>query len=359
MADLFEGRAVIQVHTNFEGANPRDAAAVEQTGESAFVIRPYSEDGDDNYKFSLLVRVSNDATRWAPLDLTIDWADPVYMSCRDYVLLGRGDRWRYFPAKIDGGLGRAEVIVPPGRHELALHPTYGLDRLRTWARRAERDKTLELCELGRTRQGRPILAWELGGAPQNVRHRLAVMARAHPYETGGSFAAEGALRQFAKTVDASAPADWHASVVLIANPDGVADGLCKRTARGGADPSHVGPDCGDPTVVVLHQWLDELRPTLMLDFHSWMYRYEDGMTYTDDALSRQFRERLETSRDLDRAWKLSDHTGPAKMPAPWHHCRDRFGTRSLVLSFGWYGRTVPHMRRIGAAVMSALAESAA
>ena len=258
---------MIQLHANFEGANPGDAAAVEQTGESAFVIRPYSEDGDDNYKFSLLVRVSNNADRSAPAELTIDWADPVYMSCRDYVLLGRGDRWRYFPAKIDGGLGRAEVIVPPGQHELALHPTYGLDRLRTWARRAERDKTLELRELGRTRQGRPILAWELGGAPQEARHRLAVMARAHPYETGGSFAAEGALRQLVRMFGASIPADWYASVVLIANPDGVTDGLCKRTARGGADPSHVGPDCGDPTVVVLHQWLDEFKPTLLLDFH--------------------------------------------------------------------------------------------
>jgi len=348
---------MIQITTSFEGANPHDAADVERTGESAFVIRPYSEDGDDNYKFSLLVGMSNDATRSAPVEFTVDWGDPVHMSCRDYVLLGRGDRWRYFPAEIEGGLARAEVIVPPGRHELALHPTYGLDRLRTWARGAEQGETLRVRELGRTRQGRPILALELGGAPQEARHRLAVMARAHPYETGGSFAAEGALRQLVKMVGASTPPDWYASVVLIANPDGVADGLCKRTAQGGADPSHVGPDCGDPTVVVLHQWLDELRPTLMLDFHSWMYRYEDGMTYTDDALSGRFRQQLETSRDLDRAWKLSDHTAPGEMPAPWHHCRDRFGTRSLVLSFGWYGRTVPHMRRIGVAVVSALAES--
>ncbi len=350
---------MIQLNTSFEGSNPGNEAAVERTGESAFVIRPYSEDGDGNYKFSLLVRVSNDATRSAPLELTVDWADPVYMPCRDYVLLGRGDRWRYFPAKIDGALGQAHVIVPPGRHELALHPTYGLNRLRTWARRAEQGKAPKMRELGRTRQGRPILAWESSGAPQQARHRLAIMARAHPYETGGSFAADGALRQLVKTVGANTATDWHASVVLIANPDGVADGLCKRTARGGADPSHVGPDCGDPTVVVLHQWLDQLEPTLMLDFHSWMYRYQDGMTYTDDALSRQFREQLETSRDLDRAWKLSDHTTRGKMPAPWHYCRDRFGTRSLVLSFGWYGRTVPHMRRIGAAVVSALTESVA
>ena len=87
---------MIQLHANFEGANPGDAAAVEQTGESAFVIRPYSEDGDDNYKFSLLVRVSNNADRSAPAELTIDWADPVYMSCRDYVLLGRRDQWHKY-----------------------------------------------------------------------------------------------------------------------------------------------------------------------------------------------------------------------------------------------------------------------
>jgi len=340
---------MITISTRFEGANPSGADAVERVGEAAFRIRPFSEDGDDNYKFALLVGVANRSREAVEAEFLIDWSDEQYMSCRDYVLLGRSDRWRYFPAKVEGPVARAQVTVPPGRHELALHPTYGLDRLAAWRRRAAADGPLTAREIGRTGQGRPIAAFELASEQAPAGRRLGIVARFHPYETAGSFAAEGALRRLTRS------ADRPVSVILIANPDGVAGGMCKRTAPGGADMPHQGRRSDDPAVAALRGWLDEFRPDVLLDLHGWMYRYQDGFSFTDPDLAAELKRQLHRSRDLDRAWKGSDLSGRGQQDSLWDYARQRHGTASLIFSFGWYGRTVAHVRAIGAGVVSALA----
>ena len=97
---------MIHVTNDFEGANPHAAGDVERTGDDAFVIRPYSEDGDGNYKFNLLVGVANRSRKPVEAAFVVDWADAEYNACRDYVLLGRSDQWRQFPAaRCSGGRG--------------------------------------------------------------------------------------------------------------------------------------------------------------------------------------------------------------------------------------------------------------
>jgi len=345
---------MLKVQTNFEGANPGEAQHVERIGERAFRLRTYSEDGDGNYKFTLLVRVINGAAGPVEAEFAVDWADTQYMSCRDYVLLGKGERWRYFPVQIEGSVARARVTLAPGRHELALHPTYGLDRLRPWQRRAERSGSLAAREVGRSRAGRRVIAFEFGDAAAAPANRLAIVARFHPYETAGSFAAEGALRQLLRSVRSSGTPVRYVSAVLIANPDGVAHGLCKRTAAGGPDLAHEGSVSDDPAAAALRNWLDTVRPAVLLDFHGWMYRYQDGFLFTDSSLGLQLKDQLAPSRQIDRAWKGADE---ARRPDPdslWAYARERYGTRSLIFSFGWYGRNVQQVRGIGAAVVTAL-----
>jgi len=331
---------------------------VERLGEAAFRVRPYSEDGDANYKFALLVRVTNRTGRPAEAEFHIDWGDPEHMSCRDYVLVGRRDQWRYFPAEVDGAVARARVVVPPGRHELALHPTYGLDRVNAWRRRAEAPGPLTVRRLGRTAADRTILAFELGARDAVRRRRLAIAARFHPYETAGSFAAEGALRELLRSARAGRLPWQCVSVVLIANVDGVAGGTCKRTAAGGPDMSHQGRSSDDAGVATLRAWLDEFAPNLWLDLHGWMYRYQDGLNFTDPDLAARLKQALLASRHLDRAWKGKDLSGAGETDSLWSYALGHHGTHSLIFSLGWYGRSVAHVRNIGAEIVSALAKLA-
>ena len=346
---------MIDITTDFDGANPHQPGAVERLGERAFAIRPFSEDGDGNYKYSLLVHLVNRATESVTAELVIDWQDAIYISARDYVLVGRHDRWRYFPCQIDGSIAKAQVVVPPGRWELALQPTYGLDRLPPWQRRFGQDPALSVRRLGQTGQDRSMLALELGPQDAPQADRIAIVARLHPYETAGSFAAEGALRWLLRSGGKAASQKWRVSTVLIANPDGVAGGCCKRTAEGGPDLAHQGATSDDPAAIALRNWLDQVQPSVLLDFHGWMYHYQDGLNFTDAHLVEQFRRQLESSAHLDRDWKgkgLSPDDEPGSL---WSYCRSRYGTRSLIFSFAWYGRAVGQVRNIGAAVLSGLA----
>ena len=348
---------MIHVTNDFEGANPHAAGDVDRTGDDAFVIRPYTEDGDGNYKFSLLVGVANRSRKPVEAEFVVDWADAEYNSCRDYVLLGRKDQWRYFPAGVDGPAARAKVVVPPGKWQLALHPTYGLDRLDQWRRQVELGAPLTERELGRTAAGRTIAAFEVGDPSAPPANRMAILGRFHPYETAGSFAAEGALLSLLGQAGRGKLAGSFVSVVLIANVDGVATGACKRTGPGGPDMSHNARTTDDAGVAALLGWLDELKPAVMLDFHGWMYRYQDGLNWTDDALCDALRHRLARSTDLDRAWKGHGPTDPATSDSLWAIAKQRHGTDNLIFSFAWYGRTVRHMRRIGAAVTTAAIQS--
>jgi len=343
---------MIQARTGFEGANPGQPGFIERIGGNTFRIQPYSEDGDGNYKFQMLVRLRNTAKQAATVDLTIDWGDQTYMGNRDYVLVGRGERWRYFPVTIEAATAQASVVIPPGTYDVALQPTYGLDRLGAWRKRAGQGGPLAVRQVGQTPGGHPIEAFELGDPQVPQSQRLAILARCHPYETAGSFLAEGALRELIAGAGRKY-SHWRISAVPMANPDGVAAGLCKRTAVGGCNLEQESGTSDDPTARCLRQWLDEVRPAVLVDLHGWMHHYKDGFTYTHEDLAAQMKEQLLGVADIDRAWRLR-MVGDQDAGSPWTYCRQRHGTRSLVYSFGWFGRSTSHMRRIGAVLMAAL-----
>ncbi len=345
---------MIHVTNDFEGANPHDAGAIDRTGDDAFVIRPYSEDGDANYKFSLLAGVANRSRKTVEAEFVVDWDDADYNSCRDYVLLGRRDQWRYFPAPVDGPIARAKVVVPPGKWDLALHPTYGFDRLDSWRRQVELGAPLTERKLGPTAAGREIVAFEIGDPSAAPADTLAILGRFHPYETAGSFAAEGSLQWLLRAAAAGRLEGKRASVVFIANVDGVAGGTCKRTAAGGPDMSHNARTTDDAGVATLLAWVNDLKPAVMLDYHGWMYRYQDGLNDTDLAFAGAFKRQVTRSADLDRAWKGSHLADPAASDSLSAIAKEAHGTDSLIFSFGWYGRPVRQMRRIGAGVVAAL-----
>ena len=52
----------VELAGQIPGGNPRDAGAISQR-DGVFHIAPFSEDGDANYKFHLLVQAANPSSR--------------------------------------------------------------------------------------------------------------------------------------------------------------------------------------------------------------------------------------------------------------------------------------------------------
>jgi len=118
--------------------------------------------------------------------------------------------------------------------------------------------------IGETVEKRPLELITLGN-PQ-ATHKVFLRARAHPWESGGSWLLEGLGDYLIEHYDDDNP--WHDSLCLyimpMANKDGVYRGMNKYTVTGGDLNRHWGDDWNEmaeymPENVALRNWLDRRK----------------------------------------------------------------------------------------------------
>ena len=84
-------------------------------------------------------------------------------------------------------------------------------------------------------------------------------------------------------------------LVPMANPDGVYNGLCKRTGTNGVDLSRE-LDSNEQTCSVLLQLMDSIRPDIYCEIHNWMLPDVDGIyflnRFKEQAMARAFEENI-------------------------------------------------------------------
>ena len=348
----------MRIVNNFEGANPSQPEAIEILAADRARVRPFSEDGDANYKFCLNIKAINEGSAAEPLTLEIDWDDLEYMDCRDYVLVGWGDNWRSVEGRVAGAVTTVDLTVEPGEWYIGLHPVYDLSAFEADRARAVAGGFAERV-VGRSQQGRDIVALSIGAASADEVPTVLVVSRFHPYETAGSLCTSGILQMLAEERRAGGALinETRFVVVPVPNPDGVALGCCKRSRAGGPDLCHEGADSEDPAGVALRDLLAETDPDGYLDFHGWMFRDHDGLSYTHQDQCDAFVRKLADDPLFSKEWKGGCSADRPRRPGDL--CSRAYhdhGAVSLIMSFSWFGRTVPQMREIGPRALSAFCE---
>ena len=347
-----------RIINDFEGANPAQPEAIDVLADDRVRIRPFSEDGDGNYKFCLNVKAVNETTDPAPLTLEIDWDDLEYMGPRNYVLVGWGDNWRSVAGRVEDAVTTVDLTIEPGEWSVGLHPVYDLPALAADRAAAVASGFRERV-IGRSHEGRDLVALTIGAPPEDDVPTVLVVSRYHPYETAGSFCVAGILQMLTEELRASGAmmGETRFVVVPMPNPDGVALGCCKRSRPGGPDLCHEGLDSDDPAGIALRDFLAETDPDAYLDFHGWMYRDHDGLNYTHQRERDSFVTKLADDPLFDKAWKgvaLSDQPRrPGDACSRAYHDQ---GAVCLVMSYSWFGRTVPQMREIGRRVLGTVCD---
>ena len=84
--------------------NPKNPKSIIQTDPNSFIIIPFSEDNDPNYKFRLDVIAENKSGARQTIDLKIDWHETKHNNLRDHVY-SKGDEntdWLFNPFSING-----------------------------------------------------------------------------------------------------------------------------------------------------------------------------------------------------------------------------------------------------------------
>lgn len=144
-----------------------------------------------------------------------------------------GRQWRPIPIKqTPEGRLEIEVDLPGPRLHVARVEPYRLSDLDRLLEEIKNHPAVEITPIGRTVEGRPLEIIRLGNPA--APYRVFLRARAHPWEAGTSWVAQGLIRRLLRDDAEAQQYRSHYCVYLLpmANKDGVARGHTRFNLRG-------------------------------------------------------------------------------------------------------------------------------
>jgi hypothetical protein len=193
-------------------------------------------------------------------------------------------------------------------------------------------------------------------------HCLLALGRIHSYESAASYFVQGMLDLLAGSRGKELRRRRTFVLVPLANPDGAANGLCKRTAWGGVDLGPEANTSSDPTACALRGLIAGMaaaspRPEIV-QVGSWMYR-EDCLWGYRAGLVQEIRTKLDDHALFPNGWRLMDRSDLE--PDPFTADLTRYAVWALGMELvgtetPWVGRNPAIVRRIGGVVAEAILE---
>lgn len=349
----------LSITGDFDGGNPRASDSIIQTSQDAFTIFPYSEDGDPNYKFRLEVKVRNPSSKKQKLKLKIEWQDITYQYLRDYVYAKheKDKNWQYISGDVHNGSTTLHLKVLPGNTYISMHPKYGYNDYLKLVRSIGVNRTIKKEMIGKTAEGRELWLLRIGDHKIQSRKRALLAARVHPYETAGSYCMEGIINYFSNH---ESPLTFDLSPFTVflnpmANPDGVFNGLCKKTSVDGIDlAKEIEPS--DVTWRVLREAMDSVRPDIYCEIHNWMHKDVDGIYFMNWRHVRRFTSAIPSQERHGKRWKvfLRKKFFSMKPHGFKLYCKEKFGSVCASLEYPWFSRSIEDMRNLGVSTLLAL-----
>ena len=256
-----------------------------------------------------------------------------------------GKEWKPVATRpLPGSRVLLDVVMPGPKLFIARVEPYRLSDLDNWLASIKTNPLAEVSPIGKTVEGRDLEIVRVG-APDAPTH-VFVRARAHPWEAGGNWVAQGLADRLLKD-DADAKtyrARYCLWLLPMANKDGVAKGRTRFNVNG-IDLNRGWDKLADaklaPENHALEQWLEKQikagrRPALALELHN------DGNGKLHPARStlldaKQHIQRIETFETLLRkhTWFTEGSVKPTAattfvLPDGW---LQRFGIDGAVHEF--------------------------
>lgn len=335
---------------DFDSGSPQGKGAIYRISDNAFLVKPYCEDDQVNYKFRLDIIIKNEGTKTRSVDLVIDWNDTTHSRYRDiYYVKGPGSEWQAVQGIVQGTLTRLSLSVEPGDTHLSLNPSYSYSRYINFVDKFSSRPSFSRMLLYSTELGREVHVLSLRTG-SNTSKRILITARTHPYESAGSYNVEGIVEGAAKMECHGRLKGYELWIVPMVCPDGVADGLCRLNRVGSPDLSRQ-IDIHDDLSRAYMALLDEVKPHLFLEFHNWMLREHDGIFYLSaiDMATSILRMRMRVSPHLRRPWLrgLDRFVIKRKPLGLKQYAEEQIGAKSATVEFSWFNRSQEDMKALG------------
>ncbi len=187
-----------------------------------------------------------------------------------------GRDWTPVPTEsLPGNRVRLTVEMPGPRLYVARIEPYRLSDLDRLLESVSKSRLVQIASIGKTVGGRELEVIRIGSA--SAPYRVFLRARAHPWESGSSWVAQGLIQRLLKDdADAKTFLDQYAVYILpMANKDGVARGMTRFNLRG-KDLNRNWDTPADvdlaPENAALERWLEGMiarrRPHLAIELHN-------------------------------------------------------------------------------------------
>lgn len=188
-----------------------------------------------------------------------------------------GQTWTTVPTeRLSPNRVRVTLTMPGESLHVARMQPYRLSELDRLLATVRSSGIATITPIGQTVQGRPLEMIRIGD--EQAPRRVFVRARAHPWESGSNWVAQGLIERLLRD-DPEARA-WRKRYVLyvlpMANKDGVARGLTRFNANG-RDLNRNWDVPADPVLVpenaALERWLEGMiaagrKPDLAIELHN-------------------------------------------------------------------------------------------
>lgn len=358
---MVQENQAVALYPASDGGNPKKIEAIERNGRTIFLLRPFSEDGNPNYKFRLEVVAENHDSTPHDLNLEIQWDEPKYMHLRQELRIRgpKADQWDSILMDIEGRRAFSRIRLAPGNSDISLLPKYGYQDYLNAVEKISNNRWISKERLGISLGGREV--WMIrcaGSRAVKPNRRIMLTARIHPYESAGSFCAEGMLTFLAQADEAVIQNDLnnaHVFIIPMAAVDGVAEGHCRLNAVGGVDLSKEA-DPGDQIGAMLQKAIDRVEPTTYCELHNWMFPDVDGIYYLSRRRAARFIRHMPSQEKFGKSWRPMLKWG--FFPDPYKgfkkYCREHFHSTVLCLEYPWSRRQPQDMRALGVATLRAL-----
>jgi hypothetical protein len=188
-----------------------------------------------------------------------------------------GTTWRTVDTeRLPGNRIQARVTMKASRLHVARIEPYRLSDLERLLRKIESHPLVRLENIGSTVAGRDLEIVQIGN--REAPRRVFVRARAHPWEAGSNWVAQGLIERLLAGDEETARflRLYSVSVMPMANKDGVARGGTRFNLRG-IDLNRGWGEAADPNLspenAALEKWLEReiqqgRKPDLALELHN-------------------------------------------------------------------------------------------
>lgn len=179
--------------------------------------------------------------------------------------------------KIPGNELLVEFTMENNYVYIARMPPYTISDLDDLKNQIEENKQVRIFNIGSTLEGRPLEIIQLGNA--NANNSFIIRARAHPWESGGNWLAEGLIKEFLSQNSKQWQEEYCVYIMPMANKDGVQRGISRFNIKG-KDLNRNWDRKADPVLCpekfALEQFIEHLiskgkKPCLGIDIHNDSY----------------------------------------------------------------------------------------